>query len=85
MVAEEITVASHDQRASPRDLGGGQSRAARQCQTKQNKLEAGAMVWIDSTVTAALMHQSSDSALLRDAVRVMSRLLRDKQDENTRT
>jgi IS5 family transposase len=42
---------------------------------KQDKLEAGAMVRIDSTVTAALMHEPSDSALLWDAVRVMSRLL----------
>jgi transposase, IS5 family len=43
---------------------------------KQDKLETGAMVRIDSTVTAALMHAPSDSALLWDAVRVMSRLLR---------
>ena len=34
------------------------------------------MVRIDSTVTAALLHEPSDSALLWDAVRVMSRLLR---------
>jgi IS5 family transposase len=33
-------------------------------------------VRIDSTVSAALMHQPSDSALLWDAVRVMTRLLR---------
>jgi len=43
---------------------------------KQDRLEAGAMVRIDSTVTAALMHEPSDSGLLWDAVRVMSRLLR---------
>src|SRR3954449_1920385 len=43
---------------------------------KQDKLESGATVRIDSTVTAALMHQPSDSALLWDAVRVMTRLLR---------
>ncbi len=43
---------------------------------KQEKLEAGVIVRIDSTVTAALMHEPSDSALLWDAVRVMSRLLR---------
>src|SRR5690242_667773 len=43
---------------------------------KQNKLESGATVRIDSTVTAALMHEPSDSALLWDAVRVMTRLLR---------
>jgi IS5 family transposase len=43
---------------------------------KQDKLEAGVIVRIDSTVTAALIHEPSDSALLWDAVRVMSRLLR---------
>jgi len=43
---------------------------------KQEKLETGAVVRIDSTVTTALMHHPSDSALLWDAVRVMSRLLR---------
>jgi IS5 family transposase len=40
---------------------------------QQEKLEAGVIVRIDSTVTAALMHETSDSALLWDAVRVMSR------------
>ena len=40
---------------------------------KQDKLESGATARIDSTVTAALMH---DNALLWDAVRVMTRLLR---------
>ncbi len=45
-------------------------------EAKQEKLEEGAMVRIDSTVTAALLHEPSDSALLWDAVRVMSRLLR---------
>jgi IS5 family transposase len=34
------------------------------------------MVRIDSTVTAALMHEPSDSALLWNAVRLMTRLLR---------
>ena len=43
---------------------------------QQDKLEAGAMVRIDSTVTAALMHEPSDSALLWDAMRLMTRLLR---------
>src|SRR5579859_8164012 len=33
------------------------------------------MVRIDSTVTEALMHEPSDSTLLWDAVRVMTRLL----------
>src|SRR3954463_958546 len=36
---------------------------------KRDKLESGATVRIDSTVTAALMHEPSDSALLWDAVR----------------
>ena len=44
--------------------------------SQQDKLESGATVRIDSTVTAALMHEPSDSALLWDAVRVMTRLLR---------
>src|SRR3989440_7898135 len=43
---------------------------------KQDKLESGATVRIDSTATAALMHEPSDSALLWDAVRLMTRLLR---------
>jgi len=43
---------------------------------QQEKLESGTTVRIDSTVSAALMHQPSDSTLLWDAVRVMSRLLR---------
>jgi IS5 family transposase len=42
---------------------------------KQDRLESGATVRLDSTVTAAMMHQPSDSALLWDAVRVMTRLL----------
>src|SRR5215472_6597653 len=43
---------------------------------QQEKLESGTTVRIDSTVSAALMHQPSDSTLLWDAVRVMTRLLR---------
>jgi transposase, IS5 family len=39
------------------------------------KLEPATMVRIDSTVTEALMHAPSDSSLLCDAVRVMTRLL----------
>ena len=46
---------------------------------KQDKLENGARVRLDSTVCQALMHAPSDSALLWDAVRVMSRLLRRAQ------
>src|ERR1700752_4826836 len=43
---------------------------------KHDRLESGATVRLDSTVTAALMHEPSDSTLLSDAVRVMTRLLR---------
>jgi transposase, IS5 family len=45
----------------------------------QEKLESGGMVRLDSTVTAALLHEPSDSSLLWDAVRVMVRLLREAQ------
>jgi IS5 family transposase len=41
----------------------------------QEKVEAGKVVRLDSTVTAALMHEPSDSSLLWDAVRVTARLL----------
>ena len=43
---------------------------------RQTKLEPATMVRIDSTVTEALMHEPSDSSLLWDAVRVMTRLLK---------
>jgi IS5 family transposase len=43
---------------------------------KQDRLENGATVRLDSTVSEALMHEPSDSTLLWDAVRVMTRLLR---------
>ncbi|MER9825894.1 ISNCY family transposase [Mesorhizobium sp. M0115] len=43
---------------------------------QQAKLEDGAVVRLDSTVTSALMHEPSDSSLLWDAVRVMVRLLK---------
>ena len=41
------------------------------------KLEDGRVVRLDSTVTAALMHEPSDSGLLWDAVRVTVRLLQE--------
>ena len=44
---------------------------------RQEKLEDGRVVRLDSTVTAALMHEPSDSSLLWDAVRVMVRLLQE--------
>jgi IS5 family transposase len=43
---------------------------------RQEKLEIGTMIRIDSTVTQALMHAPTDSSLLWDAVRVMVRLLK---------
>ena len=50
--------------------------AAALCNARQARLEEGKVVRLDSTVTAALLHEPSDSSLLRDAVRVMVRLLR---------
>ena len=46
---------------------------------RQEKLEPGRVVRLDSTVTAALMHEPSDSSLLWDAVRVMVRLLQEAE------
>src|SRR5215217_76097 len=46
---------------------------------RQEKIENGSVVRLDSTVTAALMHEPSDSSLLWDAVRVMVRLLKQAQ------
>jgi IS5 family transposase len=43
---------------------------------RQEKVETGKVVRLDSTVTAALMHEPSDSSLLWDAVRVLARLLK---------
>ena len=43
---------------------------------RQEKVETGKVVRLDSTVTAALMHEPSDSRLLWDAVRVLVRLLK---------
>ena len=45
------------------------------CNARQTRLEPATMVRIDSTVTEAVMHEPSDSSLLCDAVRVMTRLL----------
>ena len=47
---------------------------------RQQKIETGKVVRFDSTVTAALMHEPSDSSLLWDAVRVLARLLRAAED-----
>ena len=43
---------------------------------KEERIESGAMLRLDSTTSAALLHEPSDSSLLWDAVRVMVRLLR---------
>ena len=43
---------------------------------RQEKVETGKVVRLDSTVTAALMHVPSDSSLLWDAVHVLVRLLK---------
>jgi IS5 family transposase len=43
---------------------------------RRDRIESGKVVRLDSTVTAALMHEPSDSSLLWDAVRVMVRLLK---------
>jgi transposase, IS5 family len=46
---------------------------------RQEKIEDGSVVRLDSTATAALMHQPSDTSLLWDSVRVMVRLLKQAQ------
>jgi len=43
---------------------------------RQEKVEAGDMIRLDSTVTDALIHEPSDSSLLWDAVRVMARMMK---------
>src|ERR1700758_465682 len=43
---------------------------------RREKIEAGKVVRFDSTVTAALMHEPTDSSLLWDGLRVLARLLR---------
>jgi IS5 family transposase len=43
---------------------------------QQTKVEKGAMLRIDSTVTATPIHEPSDSTLLWDSVRILVRLLR---------
>jgi transposase, IS5 family len=44
---------------------------------RSEKIETGGVIRLDSTVTAALMHEPSDSSLLWDAVRVTTRLLKE--------
>jgi len=44
---------------------------------RKKKVETAGVIRLESTVTAALMHEPSDSSLLWDAVRVMVRLLKE--------
>lgn len=70
---EEVGLAQDDQRASGRDLG--RNQWTQLLSARQDKMESGKVVRVDSTVTAALIHEPSDSSLLWDCVRVMVRLL----------
>ena len=67
MDAEEVGAAQDSQRHSGRDLGGDQSHSACQrasgASARQEKVQTGKVVRLDSTVTAALMHEPSDSSL----------------------
>ena len=74
MDAKEVGAAQDDERHPRRDLGGDQPTVL--ASAREEKLEPGKMVRLDSTVTAALMHEPSDSSLLWDGVRVMVRLLK---------
>lgn len=49
-------------------------------QARQEKLEKGNKLRIDSTVTETMIHEPSDSSLLCDSVRVMVRLLKQAQE-----
>ena len=65
MVPEEIGAASNQPRSAPRTWEA--VNRVLVASAKQDKLEEGTIVRIDSTVTAALMHDPSDSTLLWDA------------------
>jgi IS5 family transposase len=47
---------------------------------REEKIERGTAIRLDSTTSAALLHEPSDSSLLWDAVRVMVRLLREAKE-----
>ena len=64
-------------RSAPRS--GSQINRTLLTSARETKLERGRVVRLDSTVTAALIHEPSDSSLLWDAVRVMVRLLREAE------
>src|SRR3954465_5376899 len=57
----------------------GATNGTRVARARQKKIRDGSIVRPDSTSTAALMHEPSDSSLLWDAVRVMVRLLKQAQ------
>src|SRR5271165_1121686 len=73
VVAKKVGAAPHD-RGDPPETWEAVNQALL-ASAQKDRLESGAMMRLDSTVTAALMHEPSDSALLWDAVRVMTRLL----------
>ncbi len=74
MDAKEVGAAQDDQRHPRGDLEAINRTVL--ASAREEKLEPGKMVRLDSTVTAALMHEPSDSSLLWDGVRVMVRLLK---------
>ena len=76
--SEEVGVAQDDQRGPGGDLGG--INRALLPSAAEAQLERGRVVRLDSTVTAALVHEPSDSSLLWDAVRVMARLLKEANE-----
>jgi transposase, IS5 family len=47
---------------------------------REERLESGMVIRVDSTASAALLHEPSDSSLLWDAVRVMVRLLEEADE-----
>lgn len=70
----EVGAAKDDQRDPARDWEA--INRTLLSDARRAKLEDGAVVRLDSTVTSALMHEPSDSSLLWDAVRFMVRLLK---------
>lgn len=47
---------------------------------QQEKIERGKMLRIDSTVTASMIHEPSDSSLLWDSVRTLVRLMKEAEE-----
>jgi hypothetical protein len=65
--SEQVGAAEDDQRDPGGDLGG--DHRALLASAAEAQVERGRVVRLDSTVTAALVHEPSDSSLLWDAVR----------------